>query len=103
MAHVTSIILATGYNESGVKELLKYIEINSSFGLVSIDDEKLPQPWTGGSKPFEADLYLGGINYLDVDDMIEFARQIKWDDPEQVQFMIKVEGDMRFKLINLAR
>jgi hypothetical protein len=104
VSDVTNLIFAF----SGVDEdLRKMDEVNTYFvdkgtkPLVSVDDERLPRAWYGGSKSLECELYLGAFNHLDLDEFIKHVRTISWRVPECVQIIVKEQEDMKFTIIDL--
>ena len=104
MSDVTNLIFAF----SGVDEdLRKMDEVNTYFvdkgtkPLVSVDDERLPRAWYGGSKYLETGLYLGAFNHLNLDEFIKHVRTISWEFPESVQIIVKEQEDMKFTIIDL--
>jgi hypothetical protein len=85
----------------------KMDEVNTYFvdkgikPLVSVDDERLPRAWYGGSKYLETGLYLGAFNHLNLDDFIKHVRTISWEFPESVQIIVKEQEDLKFTIIDL--
>jgi len=69
--------------------------------FISVDSEKLPPGWYGGSKMLETPLYVGAFNYFQEEQFIEHLRKIKWAEPECVQLIIKRQNDDRFEIINV--
>src|SRR5258708_27419615 len=104
MSVVTNVLFAF----SGVAEdRRKMDEVNTYFvdkgtkPLVSVDDERLPRAWYGGSKYLETGLYLGAFNHLNLDDFIKHVRTISWRLPECVQIIVREKEDMKFTIIDL--
>jgi hypothetical protein len=109
MSNVTNLILSIGHFDA---EADKIVEVNRYFeepeiealrcrGLVAIDDPALPEGWYGGSKYFEAYIYLGAFNYLLLDEFIEYVRSIQWQSPESVQLVVMEQEDDRFRIIDV--
>ena len=109
MSNVTNLILSIGYHDA---EAGKIHEVNRYFeepeiealrcrGLVSIDDSSLPEGWYGGSKYFEANIYLGAFNYLLLDEFIEHLRSIQWQSPEDLQIIVMGQEDDGFRIRNV--
>lgn len=105
MSRVTNLILLTGLGEDE-----KYI--NETFGKFKvqdepfqmgwIDDETLPKAWYGGGKYFEATVFIGAYNYLDLPSLITFLKnEVKWEDPSYVQLLVREQNDLKFKLVDL--
>ena len=64
MSYVTNVILYIGILndvDAKIKEVNAYFEDDSFNGLVSVEDEKLPNGWYGGSKYLECDLFIGAF------------------------------------------
>jgi hypothetical protein len=109
MSNVTNLILSIGYfdAEGGkIQEVNRYfeepeIEALRCRGLVSISDSSLPAGWYGGSKYFEANLYLGAFNYLLLNEFVEHLRSVSWQSPEDVQVIVMEQEDERFRIINV--
>ena len=104
MSDVTNLIFALSVTDDN---LGKMDEVNTYFvakgikPLVSVDDERLPRAWYGGSKFLECGLYLGAFNHLNLDEFIKHVRTISWRFPESVQIIVKEQEDMKFTTIDL--
>jgi len=104
VSDVTNLIFALSGTDD---DLGKMHEVNTYFvdkgtkPLVSVDDERLPRAWYGGSKYLETGLYLGAFNHLDLDEFIKHVRTISWRFPEKVQIIVKDQEDMKFTIIDL--
>jgi len=73
------------------------------FNIVSVNDEKLPISWYGGTKNLECVILIGAYNYLDLEEFILFLKNaVKWEAIDLVQLFVKQQEDMRFKLIDLV-
>ena len=97
MSVVTNVILSFS-----VLENIKVIDnqlIANEVNLISIDDEKLPSGWYGGSKFMEANLYIGAVNGFDIKDYLWRLNKIDWECKGEVQFLVKGEDDDLFKSI----
>lgn len=55
-----------------------------------------------GSKAFQAQLYIAGLNYLDLDKFLRAFEQIEWGFPSDVQLFVKEENDSAFRLYRFA-
>lgn len=111
MSYVTNVILSTGtlFDEEEEKILQ---EVNKFFvdkdnpaysknGFVNVEDASLPRGWYGGDKMLEASLFIGAFNYLNLEGLIEHLQSIQWEYPEDVQLIIKEDGESRFEIINV--
>ncbi|RZK38413.1 MAG: hypothetical protein EOO57_04180 [Hymenobacter sp.] len=104
MSSVTSLMLSFSSTEKEqdiVTALNQYPNKNKGFSLVSINDEKLPRGWYGGTKMMETCLYLGAYNHFDVDDFINYLSEIEWAAPEEVQLFTKGQWADKFTVYNL--
>ena len=104
MSDVTNLIFAlsvTDDNLGKMHEVNTYFVDKGTKPLVSVDDERLPRAWYGGSKYLESGLYLGAFNHLDLDDFIKYVRTISWRFPQKVQIIVKEQEDMKFTTIDL--
>ena len=105
MSRVTNLIVATSISEdsSYLEKTFNDFKVDESpFNLVSVESEKLPNAWYGGSKFLEVNLFVGAYNYLDLDSLLVFMKnQIKWEMPESVQIIVKEHEDTKFRIINL--
>ena len=52
----------------------------------------------GGKKAMPLDMFIGAIDYLDRERLLEFYNQIPWDNPDRVQLMIQGRKDNGFTL-----
>lgn len=103
MSYVTEIILICACDDNGCQDINKFIPGHDCvFGLVSIAHPKLPPYWTGGTKVFASEVYIGAINWLpSVDEFIRFLRTIEWDCPDSVQLVLREPDGICFKLIDV--
>jgi len=104
MSEVTNVIIAFGVAEKKVEKIeqLQFVGSNGrSFNIVSVDDDSLPNGWYGGSKYLETNICIGSYNYLNLDELINHIKSLCWEDPEDVQLIVKEQHDFRFRLINV--
>ncbi len=109
MSVVTNIILVTPITfEEDMPKLKR--KINSFFngehgyrtpGFVAVEDKKLPKGWYGGTKMLETELWIGAFNHINLDDLVEHLRKIKWEYPEEVQLIVKEQEEDRFEIIDI--
>lgn len=55
----------------------------------------------GGGKVFTSPVWMGAINYLDLDDFIDGLKKGVWKEPEHVQLFIRKEDDDLFSEVKL--
>ncbi len=105
MSVVTNIILSTPYGDKNEKitsnEVNAYFERQGKKGFVSIDSTDLPKGWYGGSKYFEARIYLGAFNHLNFEEFMDHIKSLPWEDREDLQVIVKEQEDFRFKIISV--
>ena len=58
--------------------------------------------WYGGSKMLETPLYLGAFNHLDLKGFTEHMKEIDWEEPENVQLIVKEQESDKFKIIKIV-
>ncbi len=51
----------------------------------------------GGRKMMSCDVFMAAVDYLNVDEFIEKFHQVGWQKPQEVQLMIRREGDLVFR------
>lgn len=105
MSQVTNIIilLSSSENETEVIHNLSKFEYkrDNFFFIKSIKDKTLPKDWYGGSKRFEASALIGAYNFLNIVDLIQYMKNMKWEYIEDVQILYKEQEEDTFKLISL--
>lgn len=104
MSRVTNLILAFSSGEDDtfvVDQLSKFQHNGKPFSIVSIADKKLPIGWYGGDKYMEAKLYIGAYNYLDLVLLVNHMKSISWQNPEDIQIIVKEQFEFKFKIIDL--
>ncbi len=101
MSHVADIIFMTSIDDgSNVEDshpnadkLSAYLVRNHNGAyLVKVDDH------AGGNKAMQCDVFMAAINYLDIDEFVEWFHGIEWEYPESVQLLIKDEHDDQFSM-----
>lgn len=110
MSVVTNIILVSTPStlDCVIDRVNEFFKADGQKPLVSIDDESLPVGWYGGSKMFEADCYIGAINYLNLSEFVKHLRNMDWDAPcvhqyRTVQLFVSEEDDNEFRVIWICR
>jgi len=105
MSVVTNLILLFSKSEDCTiieQQLAEFKYSNNIiFQIASIENDKLPKGWYGGSKYMEANIYLGAFNHFNTNDFINHLKSIKWENPQDVQIIVKEENEFKFKLINI--
>lgn len=69
--------------------------------MISINDKKLPSAWYGGTKYMECCIFMGAYNYLNLNEFIDHLKSIEWEDPEDVQLIVRNQNEDRFKIVNI--
>lgn len=104
MSEVTNLILtcSLGEKEEFVLSQINKFEINNKpFKMISINDKKLPSAWYGGTKYMECCIFMGAYNYLNLNEFIDHLKSIEWEDPEDVQLIVRNQNEDRFKIVNI--
>ena len=104
MSKVTNLILIFSPGENRKekeKQLDKYSQHYEGFNIVSVENYRLPRNWYGGNKNLESNVFIGAYNNFDLDRFVSFLREISWENPEDVQIVVKEEEDFVFKMIDV--
>ncbi|MEL6559483.1 MAG: hypothetical protein AAFQ94_14935 [Bacteroidota bacterium] len=104
MSVVTNVIIAFSASENEAERLNdihKFQYNNQPFRIVSVNDSKLQKGWYGGTKYLETNILIGAYNHLNLKDLIQHMSTIDWEEPEDVQVIVKEQNDDRFRIINL--
>lgn len=76
--------------------------IQRSQKLISIDDSHLNKGWYGGSKYFEAILYVGAFNHFDIEGFVNYLNQsVQFKYPQHVLLLVQGPMDDHFTCILL--
>lgn len=106
MSEVTNLILTFSLGEmekERIAEVNTFVNNDLAINLVSVDDKKLPKGWYGGTKYFEAAIYVGAFNYIKLDSFIDhLKKKVKWDEPQYVRLIIKEQEDFAFRMISIV-
>ena len=106
MSYVTNVILVTGADDGWGKEGEGWLEDKYTNACVLIDHIAKKHPHskrferighranTGGNKCLECDVFVGAVNHLDVDALLECFYAIKWENPEAVRLLLDTESDV---------
>lgn len=49
----------------------------------------------------EIPLYMGAFNHLDLEGLIDHMKELEWEEPENVQLMVKVQESDKFEIFEL--
>ena len=72
-------------------------------GFKPIHDAITRKCFYGGTKHFEAEAYVAALNYFDPIRFLEWCRdKVRWENPENVQLILKGEDDERFHVLTFA-
>jgi len=85
MSHVTDIVLITFIDDNA---------FTLEFGLTQVEEH------AGGNKHMQCNIFMAAINYLDIEKMISWFKNTKWEYPKCAQLLYKDEYDDRFTLIH---
>lgn len=122
MSLVTNVILSIGICENTCKDvepeivpygLLRAIvseyelvrEINqwlNDHGHGAFGEQITAGNVSGGDKGFEATVYVGAFNYLEVSEFIEFVLTRPWHSPEEVQLFVKRQEESKFAVYGIG-
>lgn len=105
MSRVTNLIITFSTLEDEeriVAEMRAFVKNDNGFYIASVNDERLPHGWYGGTKNLECSILIGAYNYLDLQLFLDFLRNnVNWEAPDLVQLVVKEQDDMKFRLIDL--
>ena len=85
-----------------MQEVNLFFQTINTSGLTSVNDVTLPEKWYGGTKKFEARLFIGAYNYFPLEDFINHTSKILWNEPDNVQLFIKEQEDLNFRVVELT-
>ena len=110
MSEVTNLILSFSSHEdqkSRLSEINLFQNNGREFEIVSADYERDPnkpneEVWYGGSKYLETPLFIGAINHLDMEGLLEHLKDVYWEEPENVQLIVKEPNTHKFRIIELT-
>lgn len=107
MSSVINLLLSFSTSED---EDARIVEVNNfryrgiETNLISVDFDKnndTRTAWYGGTKFLEACLYIGAFNHFDLDGFVQHLKQMPWEEPENVQVIVKDQWDEKFRIIEL--
>lgn len=85
MSIITNVIVLGPSSEDNDDSLV-------ALGLTKLNDH------IKSDRAFEADMWAGAFNYLDLDDLIKKLAAIPWTEPEYVQLLTQGQAEMAFTL-----
>ncbi len=105
MSLVTNIILSfcnIEEHEVGAEED-EYANVNLINKWLNSEDRSYGElkdvsEYAGGRVCFEAPLFIAGFNFLVKDEFIAFVKSLPWEEPENVQVMIREQEDDKFRI-----
>lgn len=97
MSTVTDIILICGTsadqdNARRFGEALDLHSVSKGKPLAQVDEH------AGGSHAIQADVWMGAYNYLDEEEALKVFYSLVWEDPNEIQLLMKYEDWDRFKV-----
>ena len=96
MSNITDVIITTGLLD-GRNGVLSMDLVNRHLRHVHSDQHLvLVSPHAAGLKTMQCDVWMGAINYLDRNALIELCQAIEWEDPDAVTVLTRGENDERF-------
>ena len=105
MSIVTNVIITCSVSENIPNIIHQLSNFNCCngrpFNIVSVDDDKLPKGWYGGSKMLEAGILIGAYNMLDIVQFRQALKSVKWVDKDAVLVLINEQMDLGFKLLEI--
>ena len=107
MSKVTNLILTISdlHDDDKLGQINSFVYDGIQMNLVSaaFDDDAVNRTsWYGGTRFLEAEIYIGAFNYFPLKDFINHLKQIKWENPNSVQLIVKEENDEKFRIIELS-
>ena len=112
MSEVTNLIISFSNGEderNRINEVNSFFNNGQGFKINSADFEKGTnwlgkenrKRWYGGSKMLETPLYLGAFNHLELQGLIDHIKEIDWEEPENVQLIVKTQDSDKFMIIEI--
>jgi hypothetical protein len=99
MSNVTNVLLHCSWHDRDlIHEVNRFFAGGPGHGLVDIH---APGHWYGGTKGFEATVFVGACNHLNLHALHEHIRKISWRDPGCVQLIVKDQEDFAFRVIQV--
>jgi hypothetical protein len=89
MSEVTNVLVAFSIMEDAAARLAEidaWLDAHEPLPFRSVWEN---ESCCGGSKRMEAPLYAAASNYFPLSAFLEFMRTLSWDDPENVQLVLR--------------
>jgi hypothetical protein len=90
MSSVSNVIVTCALGDEDAFEKMCIVAFGHLHNLKSVAQV------AGGNKHLEQLVYVGAINYLNVDDFVQCVKIAEWEQPECVAVFIKEQEDERF-------
>lgn len=99
MSRVSNVILTYHIleEEDVIDKAVRQLKCGDVQLFESIDSDELPKGWYGGSKMMETRIWLGAINHMLREDIVELINTVPWEYPEYVQVFVKEQEDNLFR------
>lgn len=104
MSRITNLLIAFSSleeEEQVLSQLRQHSDRGEPFHIVSMKDATLPVHWYGGSRNLQTGLLVGVYNHLDLPALLTFMQSMSWENPDEVQILIKEDEVRRFQLLDL--
>lgn len=111
MSEVTNLIISFSIAEdesSRSSDLELFFNNGRGFKVTSADFEAFndkegenKKRWYAGEKCLETPLFIGAYNHLDLVGLIQHLKNIDWEEPENVQLIVKDQNSNKFKIIEI--
>lgn len=100
MSTVTDVIITLSLIEedSGCKPSPAMLNINSYLCAKSMGCFNRIDDCAGGRKTFQAQIWAGAFNHLNIEELLNTVASQSWEDRESVQIFVKEEGQDTFAL-----
>lgn len=99
MRYVTNVMLhCSVIDRHLIDEVNHFFDGDPGRGLI---DVHAPGHWYGGTKGFEASLFVAACNHLNLQALYEHVRKIVWREPGSVQLIVKDQEDFAFRAIQV--
>lgn len=113
MSEVTNLIISFSVGEDEISRIGKvntFFNNGREFNIISADFERAKdwlgiekrEKWYGGSKMLETPLYVGAFNSLDLEGLLEHMKALDWNEPENVQLIVKDQFSDKFKILGIV-
>lgn len=92
MSYVTNVILTCTTEDSGIQHVQNWLRVAHRLNLAAAHDI--------GDGPccIEGEIWVGGINHLDIDGLLAAVKTAKWQEPDAVQLFCREQDFLKYKL-----